>query len=30
MGITLGAIALALTMKEVEDSRRQSKTVEAG
>lgn len=30
MGITLGAIALALTMKEVEDSRRQSKAVEAG
>ena len=30
MGITLGAIALALTMKEVEDSRRQSKAVEEG
>jgi signal peptidase II len=30
MGITLGAIALALTMKEVEDSRSRSKAVEAG
>jgi signal peptidase II len=30
MGITLGAIALALTMKDVEESRRESKRVEEG